>query len=111
MFFVGGEEVVEEEVHFATTMTSEGKRHTDHENMEYIKLLKTLFDDITKNMNQHLMKIFKLLVSQFGSKLGIMGDSSSSQSEEKKTMGEHIFSRTGHHNTPHEFQSTPSTTT
>ena len=66
--FVGGEEVVEVEVHFAETMTSKGKGPTDHENMEYIKIIQTLFDDITKNMNQQLMKIFKLLVSQFGSK-------------------------------------------
>ena len=87
-------------------MTSEGKGPTDHENMEYIKLIQTLFDDTTKNMNQQLMKIFKLLVSQFGSKLGVIGDSISSQSEEKKAMGEHIFSRTGTHNRTHEFQST-----
>ena len=53
------------------------------------------------------MKGFKLLVSQFGSKLGVIRDSSSSQSEEKKTMGEHIFSRTGPHNRPHEFTITP----
>ena len=62
-------------------------------------------------MNQQLMKGFELLVSQFGSKLGVMGDSSSSQSEEKKTMGENIFSRKGRHNRPHEFQSTPRPTT
>ena len=34
--FVGGGEVVEEEVHFAETMTSEGKGPIDHENLEYI---------------------------------------------------------------------------
>ena len=68
--FVGGEEVVEEEVHFAETMTSEGKGPTDHEKIEYIKLIQPLFDDITKNMNQqlmnmnqYLMKGFKLLIS------------------------------------------------
>ena len=88
-------------------MTSEGKGPTDHENLEYIKLIQPLFDDITKNMNQHLMKGLELLVSQFGSKLGVILDSSSSQLEEKKTRGEHIFSRTGPHNRPHEFQSTP----
>ena len=88
-------------------MTSEGKGPTDHENIEYIKLIQPLFDEITNNMNQQLMKGFKLLVSQSGSKLGLMGDISSSQSEEKKTMGEHIFSRTRPHNRPHEFQSTP----
>ena len=57
------------------------------------------------------MKGFKLLVSQFGSKLGVMGGCSSSHSEEKKTMGEHIFSRTGNHNRNNEFHSTPSPTT
>ena len=36
-----------------------------------------------------------------------MGDSSISHSEEKKTIGEQIFSRTGPHNRTHEFQSTP----
>ena len=84
-------------------MTSEGKGPTDHEKLEYIKIIQPLFDDITKNMNHQLMKGFELLVSQFGSKLGVMGDSSSSHSEEKKTMGEHIFSRTGPHNRSHEF--------
>ena len=60
--------------------------------------MKPLFDDITKNMNEQLMKGFELLVSQFGSKLRVMGNSSSSHSEEKKTMGEHIFSRKRPHN-------------
>ena len=54
-------------------------------------------------MNYNLIKGFELLVIQFGSKLGVMGDSSSSQSEEKKTMSEHIFSRAGPYNRPHEF--------
>ena len=58
------------------------------------------------NMNQQLMKGFELLASQFGSKLGLMGDSSSSHSEEKKTMGEQIFSRTRPHNRTYEFQRT-----
>ena len=98
--FVGGEEVVEEEVPFAETMNSEGKGPIDHENIEYIKLIQPLFYDITKNMKQRLMKGFKLFISQFGRK-GVIGDSSSSQSEEKKTMGEHIFSRIGPHNRPH----------
>ena len=92
--FVGGEEVVEEEVHFVETMTSEGKGPTDHEKIEYIKLIKPLFDDIMKNMNQQLIKGFELLVSQFGSKLGVIGDNSGVQLEEKKIMGENIFSRT-----------------
>ena len=55
-------------------MISEGKGSTDHEKIEYIKLIQPLFYDITKNMNQQLMKGFELLVSQFGSKLGVMGD-------------------------------------
>ena len=88
-----GEEVVEEEVHSAETMTKEGRGYIDHDKVGYIKIMQTLFDDITKNMNQQLMKGFELLISQFENK-GIIGDSSSSQSEEKKTMGEHIFSRT-----------------
>ena len=86
-------------------MTSEGKGPIDHEKIEYIKLIQPLFDGVTKNMTHHLMKWFKLMASQLGSK-GVIGGSSSSQSEEKKTMGEYIFSRTGHHNRPHEFKST-----
>ena len=92
--FVEDEEVVEEEVHSPETMTNEGKGYTDHDKVEYIKLIQPIFDDITKNMNQQLMKWFNLLVSQFGSKLRVIGDSSSSQLEEKKTMDDHIFSRT-----------------
>ena len=33
--FVGGEEVLEEEVHFAKTMTSEGKEYNDQGKVEY----------------------------------------------------------------------------
>ena len=50
--------VVEEEVHFAETMTSEGKGPTDHEKIEYIKLIQPLFDEITNSMNQQLIKGF-----------------------------------------------------
>ena len=39
-------------------------------------------------MKQQLMKGFELLVSQFGSKLGVIGDISDLHSEEKKAMGE-----------------------
>ena len=88
-------------------MTSEGKGPTDHEKIEYIKLIQPIFDYITKNMNQKLMKGFEFLVSQFGSKLGVIGDNNGLHSEEKKTMGEHIFSREGTYNRPHEFQRTP----
>ena len=91
--FVEEEEVVEEEVHFVETMTNEEKGYTDHDKVEYIKIIKYLFDDITKNMNHHLMKGFELLASQLGSK-GVIGDSNSLQSKEKKTMGGHIFSST-----------------
>ena len=57
--FVGGEDVVEEEVHFAETMTSEGKGPTDHEKIEYIKLIQPIFYYITNNMNQHIIKGFE----------------------------------------------------
>ena len=50
--FVEEEEVVEEEVHSTETMTNEGKGYTDHDKVEYIKLIQPLFDDITENMNQ-----------------------------------------------------------
>ena len=46
------------------------------------------------------------MAGKMGSK-GIMGDSGSSKSAEKKTMGENIFSQTRPHNRPHELQSTP----
>ena len=86
-------------------MNNEGKRLPDDKE-EYIKIIKPLFDEITKNTSQHLMNGFKFMASQLGSK-GVIGGSSSSQSEENKTMGGHIFSSTGPHNRPHEFQSTP----
>ena len=105
--FVEEDEVEEEEVHPAETMTNKGYALQDDKNKEeYIKIMKHIFDEITKNMTQQLMKGFELLVSQFGSK-GVIGGSSSSQSEEKKTMGEHIFTSTGPHNRPEEFHSTP----
>ena len=44
--------VEEEEVHSAETMTNEGKGDADHDKVEYIKLIKPLFDYINKNMNQ-----------------------------------------------------------
>ena len=50
------------------------------------------------------------MASQMGSK-EIIGDSGSSQSTEKKTMGEHILSLIGPHNRPHEFHITPRPTT
>ena len=82
-------------------MTNKGKGYTDHDKVEYIKLIQPIFDDITKNINQQLMKGFELLVIQFGSKLGVIGDSNSSQSEENNTMCEHILSRKWLHKTPH----------
>ena len=50
--FVEEEEVVEEEVHSTETMTNKGKGYTDHDKVEYIKLMQPLFDDMTNNMNQ-----------------------------------------------------------
>ena len=98
--FVEEEEVVEEEVHSIETLTNKVKGYTDHDKVKCIKLIQPLFDDINKNMNHNLMKMFEFLVCQFGSKLGVIGDSSSSQLGENKTMGEHIFSRIGPHNRP-----------
>ena len=43
------------------------------------------------DMTQQIAKGFELMASQMGSK-GIIGDSGSLQSVEKKTMGEHVFS-------------------
>ena len=103
---VEGVFVEEEEVHSAETMTNKGKGHTNHDKEEYIKLMKPLFDDITKNMTKYIMKVLEFMASQFGIK-GVIGDSSSSQSKENKTMGGHIFSSTGPHNRPHEFYTTP----
>ena len=81
--------------------------------MEYLKIIETFFEEISKEISQHMVdmaqqiaKGFELMASQMASK-GIIGDSGSSQSIEKKTMGERIFSRTGPHNRPHKFQSTP----
>ena len=42
-------EIEEEEVHSAETMTNEGKGLSDDKE-EYLKLIKPLFDYITKNM-------------------------------------------------------------
>ena len=58
-------------------MTNEGKGYIDHDKEEYIKLMKPLFNEITKNMTQQLMKGFELLANQFGSK-GVIANSSSS---------------------------------
>ena len=52
LVFVEEEEVVEEEVHSAENMLNEGKGYTDHDKVEYIKIIQPLFDDITNNMNQ-----------------------------------------------------------
>ena len=57
-------------------------------------------------MSQQITKGFELMASQMGSK-GITGDSGSSKSAEKKTMGEHIFSETRTHNRPNELHITP----
>ena len=90
----------------------EGEDYTK-EKMEYLKLIKPMFEEISKDMTQHMVDItqqiekgFELMASKMGGK-GIIGDSGSSQSTKKKTMGEHIFSRTGSHNRPYEFQITP----
>ena len=82
--FVEEEEVEEEKVHLVKTMTNEGNGIPDDNNKkEYLKIMETLFYDITKNMTQQLMKGFELMAVQFGSK-GVIGGSNSSQSEERK---------------------------
>ena len=75
--------------------------------MEYLKLIKPLFEEISKEITQHIAKGFELMASQMGSKEIIIRDSGSSQSVEKKTMGEHIFLGIGPHNRPHEFHTIP----
>ena len=87
--FVEEEEVEEEEVHSTETMNNKGKGLSDDKE-EYLKLIKHLFDYITNNMTYNILKGFELMAIQLGSK-GVIGDSSSSQSEEKKTMGGHFF--------------------
>ena len=78
-------------------MAHEGEDYT-MEKMENIKLIKPLFEEISKDMTQNMVymtqqreKGFKLMASQMGRK-GIIGDSGSSQLAEKKTKGENIFS-------------------
>ena len=44
------------------------EKGTSYDGEEHIKIMKPLFDNITKNMTQQLMKGFELLASQFGSK-------------------------------------------
>ena len=89
-------------------MAHEGEDYTK-EKMEYLKLIKPMFEEISNEMTQNMVymtqqreKGFKLMASQMGRK-GIIGDSGSSELVEKKTMGEHIFSQIGPHNRPHEF--------
>ena len=93
-------------------MVHDGEDYTK-EKMEYLKLIKPLFEEISKDMTQHMVyrtqqiaKGFELMANQMGSK-GIIGDSGSSQSAEKKTMSERIFSQMGSHNRTHEFYITP----
>ena len=105
------EELEEKQVPLTKAMAHEGEDSTK-EKMEYLKIIKPLFKEISKKITQHMVdmtqqikKGFELMVKQMESK-GIIGDSGSSQSAEKKTMGEHNFSRTGPHTRPREFQST-----
>ena len=91
------EELEEKKVPLTKAMAHKGEDYTK-EKMEYIKIIKPLFEEISKDMTQHMVdmtqqitKGFELMASQMGSK-GIIRDSGSSQSSEKKEMGEHIFS-------------------
>ena len=47
--FVGGEEVVEEEVHFVETMTRDEKG-TSYDSEELIKIMEPIFEDMNKNI-------------------------------------------------------------
>ena len=73
---VEGVFVEEEEVHSTETMNNKGKGLSEDKE-GYLKLMKPLFDDITKNMTQNIMNGFEWLASQFGRK-GVIGDSSRS---------------------------------
>ena len=88
--WVEEEELEEKNVPLTKSMAHEGEDYTK-EKMEYLKLIKPLFEEISKDMIQNMVemtqkieKVFELMASQMGSK-GIIGDSGSSQSVEKKT--------------------------
>ena len=88
-------------------MAHEGEDH-NKEKMEYLQIIRNLFEEMNQNivfMSQQMTKGFELLASQMGSK-GITWDSGSSILEEKKTMGEHIFSQKIPHNRTHELHIT-----
>ena len=81
------EELEEKKVPLTKAMAHKGEEYTK-EKMEYLKLIKPLFEEIYKEMTQnvvymthHIAKGFELMASQMGSK-GIIGDSGSSQSAE-----------------------------
>ena len=93
-------------------MAHEGEDHTK-EKMEYLQLIRPLFEEMNQNivvMSQQITKGFELMASQMGSK-GITRDSGGSKLVENKTMGEHIFSQTRPHNRTHELYITPRPTT
>ena len=101
------EEIVAEKEFFSKTMGREEEEKLRHKE-EFIEALKPCFEGLTMvmlDMNKQMMKGFELLGSQLSGK-GMIGDNSGSHSGEKMKGNEHIFSSTGPHNRPDEFQST-----
>ena len=52
------------------------EKGTSYDGEEHIKIITPIFYDITKNMTQHLMKIFELMASQLKGKLAEGGSRS-----------------------------------
>ena len=69
----------------------------DHE--EFKTLMKSYFNDMT----MYIMQGFEFMAIQLGGKL-VVGGSSSSHHEGKKTYWENVTSKTGAQNRPHEFK-------
>ena len=66
-------------------MTRDEKR-TSYDGEENIRIMKILFDDITKNMTEHFMKGFKLMASQLRGKLAEGGSRSFYHGETHNTI-------------------------
>ena len=70
---------------FEETVTSDEKG-TSYDGEENIKIIKTLFDEITKNMTHHLMKGFKFMDIQHMDKLAEGGSRSFHHGETHNTI-------------------------
>ena len=62
------------------------EKGTSYDGEEHIKIMKHLFDDITKNMTQQLMKGFELMASQLRGKLTVGGSKHFLHGETHKTI-------------------------